>query len=522
MVSEPCRRWLARSVAALVVLTVLLVVLADWLFYCRELGWTLGLYALLVGAGIRLRASRPLTRSGALIGLAWLGLVVGLVLDPTPLTVLLALVGLALLSALGSCALGDRAADWAQKGAALVLLGWAQLPHDAILLLRRRRQGRLTRAAGSLAAAWGIPLVLSLVFLILFAVANPVIGRWLEHLGDWCMRFFQGDMLPDVGRVVFWAVMAVAVWGLLRNRSRRAGSRLAALFPGPGGAQPPPLPPGEDAWAFGSGAATAVGASEAALAVRSLSLFNALFLLQNALDIRYLWGGAALPDGMTYARYAHRGAYPLVVTALLAAVFVLAVFRTGAEGTRWQTARRLVFLWLGQNVFLTLSAAFRLYLYVGAYSLTRLRLAAGLWMFLVGLGLVFIGWRILRRRDNDWLVKVNLATLVGLLYVCCFANIDGRIAWYNVLHCEEIARGGPVLDLGYIRRLGSDALPALDWYRAGTVGEPRVRAEALLDSLRERLWCHRDDWRGWTLQRHRLARGFPAIGASPGDQHGEP
>jgi len=37
-----------------------------------------------------------------------------------------------------------------------------------------------------------------------------------------------------------------------------------------------------------------------------------LFAIQTVLDIQYLWRGAALPDGMSYATYAHRGAYPLI------------------------------------------------------------------------------------------------------------------------------------------------------------------------------------------------------------------
>ena len=60
---------------------------------------------------------------------------------------------------------------------------------------------------------------------------------------------------------------------------------------------------------------------------RSLILFNALFALQTGLDLAYLWGGANLPDGMSHAEYAHRGAYPLIATALLAAGFVLIAMR---------------------------------------------------------------------------------------------------------------------------------------------------------------------------------------------------
>ena len=64
--------------------------------------------------------------------------------------------------------------------------------------------------------------------------------------------------------------------------------------------------------------------------MRSLVLFNLLFAVQTVMDVHYLWRGAALPDGMTYATYAHRGAYPLIVTALLAAGFVLVAMRPAA------------------------------------------------------------------------------------------------------------------------------------------------------------------------------------------------
>ena len=49
------------------------------------------------------------------------------------------------------------------------------------------------------------------------------------------------------------------------------------------------------------------------------------------MDFVYLWGGKTLPDGMSYAEYAHRGAYPLIATALLAGAFVLVALRPGSE-----------------------------------------------------------------------------------------------------------------------------------------------------------------------------------------------
>ena len=63
--------------------------------------------------------------------------------------------------------------------------------------------------------------------------------------------------------------------------------------------------------------------------LRSLILFNLLFAVQTVLDMIYLWGNVTLPADISYASYAHRGAYPLILTALLAAGFVLAAMKPG-------------------------------------------------------------------------------------------------------------------------------------------------------------------------------------------------
>ena len=133
---------------------------------------------------------------------------------------------------------------------------------------------------------------------------------------------------------------------------------------------------------------------------RSLMLFNALFALQTVLDLAYLWGGATLPDGMSHAEYAHRGAYPLIVTALLAAGFVLIAMRPGGPAEQSRLIRPLVLLWTGQNILLVISSMLRLDLYVAAYSLTYLRLAAFIWMVLVATGLLLILIQILLKKPN--------------------------------------------------------------------------------------------------------------------------
>jgi len=126
----------------------------------------------------------------------------------------------------------------------------------------------------------------------------------------------------------------------------------------------------------------------------SLVLFNAMFALQTGLDLTYLWSGAALPAGMTHAEYAHRGAYPLVATALLAGGFALMSRPFAAES---RLVRGLLLAWVGQNVALVISSLYRLDMYVAEYGLTYLRVHAGIWMVLVAVWLAFVGLLMISR-----------------------------------------------------------------------------------------------------------------------------
>jgi hypothetical protein len=56
---------------------------------------------------------------------------------------------------------------------------------------------------------------------------------------------------------------------------------------------------------------------------------------------------------------------------------------------------------------------------VQAYSLTRLRIAALVWMGLVGLGLVLICWRMLRGKSGAWLINANAGAALLVLVAAC-------------------------------------------------------------------------------------------------------
>lgn len=335
--------------------------------------------------------------------------------------------------------------------------------------------------------SWIAPLSLGLVFVALFAAANPLIETLLASI-----EFGNPARSLDFARVLFWIVFLGLTWSFVRIRSCPNTTRPTALIASLAGRTT-----GSDAeFLFGPAAA-----------LRSLLVFNAIFAIQSGLDIAYLWGGVRLPDGMSYAAYAHRGAYPLILTALLAALFVLVIMRPGSSNENTPLIRSLVYLWVGQNVLLVASSILRLDLYVAVYSLTFLRVAAFIWMFLVALGLLLIVARIALRQSNQWLVSMNLITLGLMLHGCGFVDFRNLIATYNIEQSREVSGYGAPLDIEYLCSLGPYAVPAIDALLA-TDSTSRIRNRSILKNCASRnAGRHRanmDDWRAWSYRGWRL------------------
>ena len=336
-------------------------------------------------------------------------------------------------------------------------------------------------------AGWVLPVMLGFVFLGIFAVANPIIGRWVSDL-----LTMRGPSVPNSGRMVEWILLLALIWPFLRGASPGPLLRLNRNRSIPETNQSQ-LPKSKDQIL-----------SPAAI-LRSLVVFNVLFAVQMALDTTYLFGGAALPDGMTYASYAHRGAYPLVFAAMLAGAFVIVAIRPGTAIGQDRFVRLLVNAWLLQTLLLLGTSFWRLHLYVDAYSLTHLRLAAMIWMGVVGLGLCWIFLRLMLDLSNSWLVRVNLLTVLAVLHGCCFIDFAGTIAMYNVE--RRLAQGNPgKVDRYHLYRLGPAAIPAIDRLLAyKDIGSPeRVDLKGKRQSLLRSFESRTRNWRSNTLRDYRL------------------
>lgn len=365
---------------------------ADWLFWGHGVGLSLAAFAVLVaGAVVAVGPAAGPTRIGrASLVLALGCLPVVELVQPLSLAFLAVALVVFMLDVSGRPLL--RSAGEARFLLGFPVAGLAWLSRDL-----RAAAGAAPDGWRRAVAAWGLPAGLGAVFLLLFAAANPLIEASVEAALD----LFGAPL-----RMGFWTAAVLAVWPFLRLGAR-ALPRVAQA------AAPSPRP---TRWHGLISESSATGA---------LAIFNLIFAVETALDLVYLWGGAALPDRMTHAAYAHRGAYPLMATALLAGGFV--VFATTAlRPTRamlW-----LIHLWIAQNILLLVSSALRLQLYVAAYALTYWRVAAFIWMGLVAFGFVLLVLRLAWRKDNRWLITRNAAAAAAVLYGCCYMDFAQMIA----------------------------------------------------------------------------------------------
>lgn len=392
---------------------------------------------------------------------------------PQFLTVILVSLGIITLLILQKRKNLDCALLWLNDVGAFFMQGFGQWYKDIHKLERVGKRRVRNKIQLSYAV---IPVSLTLVFGFLFAQANPVIAQALQAI-DWQLL----SQFISFWRWLFWFFTGVIVWAILRPRCLLSttltfGRRVNL-----------------DGWL------------NAQTLVLCLVLFNSLFALQNVLDILFLWSGETLPNGLSYAEYAHGGSYPLLFTSLVTAVFVLITFNEHQPDYQTALAKKLVFVWLAQNVFLQVSAINRLLHYIEVYSLSYLRIVALIGIALTAIGMMLIFARIHTNRRNGWLINSNALAIVATLYISCFVNMDGLIANYNVRHALEVTGTGTGIDLPYLRSLGSESLPALRWFQTNAKYSPSqtVQAGVLIAELENELVSDTADWQAWTWRKQR-------------------
>lgn len=202
-----------------------------------------------------------------------------------------------------------------------------------------------------------------------------------------------------------------------------------------------------------------------------LGVLLAIYLLFSVVQAAFLFGGAQLPEGLTYSEYARDGFFQLIAaSALNFIIFALALrFTRPSPAIRW-----LLLGLLAATGVLLISGVTRLLMYIGAYGLTWMRVAPMWFMAYLAIALVLGGVRLFAPKFR--LFKACAAVLMAMALLLAFVNVDKTIARYNISMGElnnESRR--------YVYSLSNDCIDELIAYSDAHGGVERT-------ALRERLF----------------------------------
>lgn len=311
-----------------------------------------------------------------------------------------------------------------------------------------------TKKAGFIAKSWRIlriilwPLVILLLFLFLYGLANPsfdsIIGKIYDGIDWFFTTLFESLNFAFVGTMILGSMIGIYI--LYRKRSegsveadldgsderirtkrRRKGFRMRGLL-----------------YEYRSG-------------IFLFSALNLALLLLNILDIHHVWLNFQW-EGQYLQEFVHQGTYALIFAILLSLVLVLYYFNGNLSFfSKNKNLKVLCYIWLGQNIFLALSAGLRNWYYIQYYSLAYKRIAVAFFLVMAIYGLYSVIVKVRHTKSAFYLLRMNALVWAVVLVFSAGFNWDRIIASYNFSKSE-----GSFVHLNFLAGLSDSALPELD------------------------------------------------------------
>ncbi len=193
------------------------------------------------------------------------------------------------------------------------------------------------------------------------------------------------------------------------------------------------------------------------IAITFLSMVTVVYLIFCVIQIVFLFtGGLLLPEGYTYAEYAHQGFFQLLFVCIFNLVLVLCAMSLFEMN---KILKALLLLCSGCTYIMIASSVFRMMLYIDTYHLSFLRVLV-LW-FLAMLILLMAGVvrTVLKPEFGLFRYSMTVVTVCYLVFSC--ARPDVLVAEYNMAH---LGNDISYEDLEYLADLSLDTLPVLSRY----------------------------------------------------------
>ena len=189
-------------------------------------------------------------------------------------------------------------------------------------------------------------------------------------------------------------------------------------------------------------------------AITFISMITAVYLIFSIIQIVFLFtGGRMLPEGYTYAEYAHQGFFQLLFLCMFNLILVLCCMSL-FEMNLW--LKTILMIFSGCTYVMIASSAYRMILYISCYHLTFLRMLVLWFLALLVILMTGVMWSIPRK--NFPLFRFGIGVVTVCYLVLSFGRFDYWIAKYNI---SQLGNEITYEDIDYLCNLSSDAIPAL-------------------------------------------------------------
>lgn len=196
------------------------------------------------------------------------------------------------------------------------------------------------------------------------------------------------------------------------------------------------------------------------IAITFTVMITVIYLIFSIIQVIFLFsGGMILPEGYTYAEYAHQGFFQLLFLCIFNLILVLCCMSL-FEMNRWLKTILMVFS--GCTYVMIASSAYRMILYISFYHLTFLRMLVLWFLALLVVLLAGVMWSICKKKFP--LFRFEVAVITVFYLVLSFSHFDYWIAKYNI---SQMGDQLEYEDVSYLCNLSFDAAPILEKISAG-------------------------------------------------------
>lgn len=295
-----------------------------------------------------------------------------------------------------------------------------------------------------------IPLIIIVVFIILYNFSNPVFEKYLNitgiYISDFLDKIFSGINIELI--FIYLLGLSVSIFIFFRVRDERIFSYdintddILQRVRRPKNLRNLKMAP---------------LVNELRAGVFLLFFLNALILFINIIDIYWVWFNFEW-NGQYLKQFVHEGTFLLIISILISIAIILFFFRGNLNFYRKNKILKILgFAWLGQNCILAVSVAIRNFWYIHYFSLAYGRIGVLFFLLLTIFGIYTVIIKIRNKKSPFYLFRTNSLAFYLILILMTGFNWDNIIAKYNFKHFDR-----SFVHYNFLSNLSDKSLPYLD------------------------------------------------------------